>query len=554
MQNIDAFLKRFEEAQSHKSKWARVYDEALAFAAPQRRASQNGPAGSAVGSSVDGGFSQVFDSTAMVAYQKFASNLQMSLVPPFKKWVNFVPGRLVDDMDQTELRRALDKIREAFFSYIQMSNFDTQIAEALMDLGLGTGALLVQKGGPKNPLQFSAVPLSQLYLEEGPNGTVGAVFRKHTVAADMLKSTWPDAVFNEELQKIIAQTPQKPIELVEGTTSTIIEVIDPKTGLKVQKEGFLYTVVAAKEKHVLVKRQQRSNPWVVFRYSVFPGEVYGRGPLLMALPDIKTLNKTKELILKNASLSVAGAYTVADDGVININNIRIQPGALIPVASNGGGVQGPTLAPLPRSGDFNVAQILIEELRQSVNDMLFADPFGRLDLPSKTATEVALRQQALSKQLGSAFGRLQFELLAPLVDRVLHVLEEQGLIDLNNFRVDGGMIDIEHVSPLAVAQEQSELSNLLRYGETMTKLFGPQLGMFLTKPHVFARKVAQLLGVSGEVAPSEEDLATLQEVFMASAHMSTDMSAHTPADVPADGVNKKEQPIKNSDGGNLYGR
>jgi hypothetical protein len=36
------------------------------------------------------------------------------------------------------------------------------------------------------------------------------------------------------------------------------------------------------------------------------GEIYGRGPLLTALPDIKTLNKTLELLLKNASLAVAG--------------------------------------------------------------------------------------------------------------------------------------------------------------------------------------------------------------------------------------------------------
>jgi len=219
--------------------------------------------------------------------------------------------------------------------------------------------------------------------------------------------------------------------------------------------------------------------------------------------------------LKNASLAVAGAYTVADDGVININNIRIQPGALIPVASNGGGVNGPSIAPLPRSGDFQVGQILLDELRQSVNDMLFASPFGPVDLPNKTATEIAMRQQELSRHIGSAFGRLQFELLGPLVNRVLHLLEEQGLIDLSHFKVDGGVIAIEHVSPLALSQDQAELTNLLRYGETMTQLFGPQLGLALTKPHLFAQKVAQLLGVPHDIAPNEADIAALQQALFA---------------------------------------
>ena len=501
--HAEKFLKQFTAAQSRKQPWEKTYEEALAFAAPHRR-----------GGSSSGGFNQVYDSTAMTAYQKFASNLQMSLVPPFKKWVNFVPGRLIDEADRPRLAKPLEEIKDAFFSYLQVSNFDTEIAQSLLDLGLGTGAILVQKGQGNQPLHFTAVPLAQLYLEEGAKGTVGSVFRCHSVPAGMISETWPDVSLGAELEKTAGKTPNKEVELIEGTTPATIEVTNPKTGKKETKDGFVYTVIEPKKKHVLVRREMKSSPWVVFRYSVFPGEVYGRGPLLQALPDIKTLNKTKELILKNASLSVAGAYTVADDGVVNIDNIRIQPGALIPVASNGGAVNGPTLTPLPRSGDFNVGQILIEELRRSVNDMLFADPFGALDLPTKTATEVALRQQALAKQMGNAFGRLQFELLAPLVNRILHVLEEQGLIDLSDFRVDGGVIDIEHLSPLALAQEQSELTNLLRYGETMTQLFGPQLGLLLTKPQMFAQKVAQLLGVPADMAPSDEDVAALRDAFM----------------------------------------
>lgn len=104
-------------------------------------------------------------------------------------------------------------------------------------------------------------------------------------------------------------------------------------------------------------------------------------------------------------------------------------------------------------------------------------------------------------------------MLGPLVNRVLHLLEEQGLIDLSHFRVDGGVIAIEHISPLALAQDQTELTNLLRYGETMTQLFGAELGLALTKPHLFAQKVAQLLGVPSDIAPNEEDIEKLQQAL-----------------------------------------
>ena len=129
-----------------------------------------------------------------------------------------------------------------------------------------------------------------------------------------------------------------------------------------------------------------------------------------ALPDIKTLNKTKELVLKNGSLAVSGAYTVVDDGIINVNNVKVQPGALIPVSSNAGGVAGPTIAPLTNGSRFDAGQLIIQDLQNAINEALFANPLGPIDLPVKTATEVALRQQELSQRIGAAFGRLQFEL------------------------------------------------------------------------------------------------------------------------------------------------
>ena len=41
-----------------------------------------------------------------------------------------------------------------------------------------------------------------------------------------------------------------------------------------------------------------SNPFIVYRWSKCAGEVYGRGPLQLALPAIKTANLVIELILK----------------------------------------------------------------------------------------------------------------------------------------------------------------------------------------------------------------------------------------------------------------
>ena len=64
-------IKRFQVAASRKAGWSELYEEALAYSAPQR----NSFSKQMKGSSRSG---QVFDSTAQSAMQKFASNLQSS--------------------------------------------------------------------------------------------------------------------------------------------------------------------------------------------------------------------------------------------------------------------------------------------------------------------------------------------------------------------------------------------------------------------------------------------------------------------------------------------
>ena len=504
----DEISKRFGIAQKRKTNWCVTYKEALSYAAPQRENFDNSESGVRKDNT-----DRVFDSTAQSALIKFASNLQSSLVPPMKKWVNLVAGQQIEDEQKEEANKQLSNIRESVFSAIHNSNFDTQVSESFLDLGIGSGALLVLKGDAKVPLRFISVPLDQLFLEEGAKGIVDTAFRKHSIVGRNIKATWADATISADLQRIIEDKPEGHISFVEATLKAKIKkkiVVGDKVEL-VEVEGYKYVVLAEKNKEVIVEREQESSPWIIFRWNVLPGEVYGRGPVLSALADIKTLNKTKELILKNASLAVSGAFTAVDDGIINIENIQIAPGAIIPVMSNPGAINGPTLAPLPTGSNFNVAQLVIADLKRSINDMMFIDPLGPLDLPVKTATEISLRQQELSKRIGSAFGRLQYELISPLIDRILFVLEEMGIVELEGFKVDGRIIAIEHISPLAMAQDQEELTSMLRYAETLAGIFGPQSVLGLIKPDKFARKTAELLNIPQDIVPTEEEFKVMKD-------------------------------------------
>jgi hypothetical protein len=193
------------------------------------------------------------------------------------------------------------------------------------------------------------------------------------------------------------------------------------------------------------------------------------------------LNKVKELVLKNASIAISGVYTAADDGVLNPQTVRIVPGAIIPVARNGG-AQGESLRPLRSGTDFNVSQLVINDLVMSIKKMLYDDSLPPDNMSARSATEIVQRMKELSQNLGSAYGRLITEAMTPLVRRILYIMDDRNLIDLP-LNVDGLQVKITPTSPLAEAQNMEDLEKVLQFAQ-----------------------IAQVAGTAGQVALNQDEL------------------------------------------------
>jgi hypothetical protein len=262
---------------------------------------------------------------------------------------------------------------------------------------------------------------------------------------------------------------------------------------------------------------------VISRYMKVAGEIYGRGPLMTALPDIKTLNKTIELLLKNASLAVAGVYTAADDGVLNPNTVKLTPGAIIPVARNGG-PQGEALKPLPRAGDFNVTQLVINDLRQNIKRILLDESLPPDNMSARSATEIVERMKELSQNLGSAFGRLINETMIPLTAKILEVMDERGLIDMP-LRVNGLEVRVVPVAPLAMAQNMEEVSAIMQYAQIMaTPTFGTD-GQLALKTDVLPDYLGDKLGVPLAVRNTQAERAVMMDEMQKKQAMAGAMQA-----------------------------
>ena len=446
-------MKRAEKAEARKDQWRTIYEECYEFALPQRNLYSGYYEGKTPGQNK---MARVFDATAVNSTQRFANRIQSALFPPYRNWCRLQAGNDVPEERKDEIGQALDIYTEKMFDVIRQTNFDLAMSEFLLDLCVGTAVMLVQPGDDDGPVRFTAVPQYLVSLEEGPYGVVDNVYRKMRLRVDVIQRQWPDAKLPEDLAQKVQDKPDEEIELIEATVWSE------------KMQTYCYHLVYSKDKkHAgavdLVYRTMTVSPWIVARYMKVAGEVYGRGPLVSALPDIKTLNKVKELVLKNASIAVAGVYTAADDGVLNPQNITIAPGAIIPVARNGG-PQGESIKPLRSAADFNVGQLVINDLIMGIKKMLLDDTLPLDTQSARSATEIVERMKELSQNMGAAYGRLITECMMPLVNRILFVMDEQNLIDMP-LKADGKVVRVIPVSPLAQAQNMDDLQNVLQFAQ-----------------------------------------------------------------------------------------
>ena len=484
---VSEILKKYKEAQSIKDHWKDRFEEAYEYCLPNRESFYDESPGQRR-------TDKIFDETAVVGVQEFASRLQAGIVPTFARWADFQAGSEIPPEQKPEINLELDKITDYVFQILQTSNFNQEIHEAFMDLAIGTGVMLVEEGDAINPIKFSSIPLTRVCLNNGPDGAIDTVYRTRYCKPDEINILYPKAVLPENFDPL-RQT--KKIKIVEA----VYKIYEPNV------EKYKLCVVMEDPKHILFEETytgEGANPYLVFRWNKASGEVYGRGPVFNAMSAIKTCNLTIELILQNAQMSVSGVYTYEDDGVINPDNISLVPGSLIPVAPGSRG-----LIPIQAASNFDVAQLVLNDMRANIKKALYMEALGRPEGTPMTATEVSERMADLSRQIGASFGRLQSELINPLLRRIIRILSKQGRIDIP--KVNGREVKIAPRSPLAQAQHLQDVADVTRFNEIIAGTFGPQMINLIVDQNATAKYLAEKMNLPEKLIRDEEEQKQLAD-------------------------------------------
>ncbi|MBO4672297.1 MAG: head-tail connector protein [Alphaproteobacteria bacterium] len=406
--NIKTLQQMYQKALQAREPWLQKWDDARRYTVPTTNTES----------------ATLFDGTAADAVDNLAASIYTLLTPPESLWINLV--RESDASPDPDIATA------ALRANLNDSNFYTTAHQAYLDLCIyGTACLFMAENpiGADSAFSFTAIPMTDIAIL--PN----VIFHTTTMTAAAVCAAYPTWTPTNDIRKKMESDPDMPLRLVQALV------------------GLEFTawldVGGDIENNIVATGTFETNPYLIFRWSLCSGELYGRSPILRALPDIKTANKVVELVLKNATIAVSGIWQADDDGVINLQNINLTPGAIIPKAVGSSG-----LTPLASGANFDVSQLILGDLRERIRHTLLADRLSLLSERDMTATEVLARNADMMRVLGATYGRLLHEFIRPLCERGLQILSRRGVIEPISLHSDA---ELKYLAPIAIATNNTVL-------------------------------------------------------------------------------------------------
>lgn len=416
----------------------------------------------------------LYDSTAVMSAPMLAASTHGALTSSAIQWFK-LEFRNPELRKIANARKWLEDAGHRMYRAINDSNFASQVAESYLDLGsFGTMSTLIEEqqtrhGQPTTQdrfqgLRFTSLNLAHYWISEDGEGMVDTIAREIEMRASAALKRWPETL-PEKIRKAAEKSPFQRF--------TFLHIITPRENHAPVQAGVMLTgpqrpwasyYIEPDSGQLLEEEGYYEWPAPTARWSQASGEIYGRGPGFIALPDVKTINKAKELGLKAWAKLIDPPLKRRHNGIIG--RVSLQPGKTTTVR------EMDDLQPIidPSNYRFDLTQFREEELKLSIRQAFYVD---QLVLPppmpgsQMTATEASIRYEIMQRLLGPTLGRLESEYLNPTVERVFALMMRNNAFaqmppELTEAQGDG-KIDVQYVGPLARSQHMEEVANTQRW-------------------------------------------------------------------------------------------
>ena len=464
---------------------------------------------------------KIIDSTGTQALRTLGAGLMTGMTSPSRPWFRWTPAGDPDLAKNHVVKVWLNQVETVCRGILQRSNFYNTAYTVYTELGgFGTAPLYRQKSFD-TVIRFRPFTAGEYVIAENDEGKVDTVGRHFTMTVAQVVRRFVQDKYTDKMDWSGTSRATKRMWKNQQYDDLVpvIHMMQPRNMMDRDGKGgaldmpfaSCYFEEGSESDKLLQESGYAKLPCYVPRWDVLSGDMYGRGPGMDTLGDIKQLQHQQKR-------KAQAIDKMVDPPMVAPTSMRGKPSSVLPGHTTyvdpqqGGGGFVPAYQVTPRIGEM---QQDIAEVQERIQRGFYADLFAMMinsDRREMTATEVAERHEEKLVLLGPVLQRLNIELLDPLLDDVFEFALEAGLLPDPPAALLNTDLKIEYVSLLAQAQQAvgaSSLERTMGFAGNLAGVF-PEVADVLDADYAI-RQYSEILGNDPELVKDEGVVRTLRD-------------------------------------------
>lgn len=403
---------------------------------------------------------QIYDSTQIYAAENLSAGIYGMMTNPATSWFSLVhaDASIGKQPDVADWLSVVSSIVLKSFGASE-SSFYSSVPQLFGDFAtFGMGVFYSDEIPAEGRFHDVTIPLAECYIAVNQFGEVDTLDRIYSMSLRAIARQFGTDNLPDDIKRKLNE---KPDELLQ-----ILHCVYPNESLEAGKLGargkaFLSKYILLDQKHLLEEKGYWEFPYMVPRWSVASGEVYGRGPAMNAMPDIKMLQAMQRTLIQTAERQANPPILAPQEGAINV--MRTAPGRVTYGAMSRTGQQ--LVRGLETGGNATIALEMIDRVREQIKDAFYFTVMQLVGRTGMTATEVATRNEEKMRLMGPHTGRVETEFLTKIIARRFNMLYRGGRLPPAPPALSGQPIQVQYESAMAKAQKSSEGVATMRFLE-----------------------------------------------------------------------------------------
>lgn len=408
----------------------------------------------------------ILDNSATRALRTLSGGMMAGMTSPARPWFRLTTK--VPQLDESyEVKKWMSDVTMLMQLIFNRSNVYRTLQMAYEELGAFGTTSGIMLDDFDNVIHCMPLTIGEYAIATGARGNVNTNYREFRMTVAALIEEFG-------IENVSRATKAMYDRGQYDSWVTVVNAIEPRFERDMQKKDAknmpyrsVYFELNSDDKSQLLRESGfRQFPVLSARWSVSGGDIYGTGPGMEALGDMRQLQQQQ--LYKAKAIAQQADPTVAVPSDLRNQEGNLVPGGVIYLDSpmQAQGVRAAFEVPI----QLDALLMDIQDVRQRIDQAFYRDIFMMIagsQNSRMTATEIAERHEEKMLMLGPVLERLNAELLDPLITMTFDRMAKAGLLPPIPDELQGVELQVDYTSILAQAQRAISTNAIDRFTQNL---------------------------------------------------------------------------------------